>query len=93
MLTSAQRIQLIRDTLHKALAPSSLEIIDDSDKHAGHRSAGGRGHFQVNIVSAAFRGKRLLERHRMVYNALGEAMETEIHALSIQAKTPEEINP
>lgn len=93
MLTSAQRIRLIEDTLRNAFTPSSLEIVDDSDQHAGHRSAGGRGHYQVNIVSAAFRGKRLLERHRMVYSALGDAMETEIHALSIRAKTPEEINP
>ncbi len=93
MLTSAQRMRLIEDTLRNAFAPSRLEIVDDSDKHAGHRSAGGRGHFQVHIVSASFRGKRPLERHRMIYGALGDAMETEIHALSIQAKTPEEINP
>jgi BolA protein len=84
------RIALIRTRLEAALAPEILDIIDESHKHAGHAGArSGGGHFIVTIVSDAFEGKNLLERHRMVYDALGDAMHTEIHALSIKASTPE----
>lgn len=86
------RVEAIRIHLTSAFEPEQLEIIDDSQKHAGHASAGGAGHFTVNLVSAAFAGKSLIERHRMVYGALADLMPTEIHALSIQAKTPEEID-
>ena len=73
------------------LAPVRLDIRDDSDKHAGHAGAqAGGGHYDMTIVSSRFAGKRLLERHRMVYDALGALMKQEIHALSIDAKTPEE---
>lgn len=89
---TAERVDMIRERLTQALSPSELEIQDDSAKHAGHEGAkGGGGHFNVQIVSEAFAGKNLLERHRMVYDALGDAMQSEIHALSIQAKTPGEI--
>ena len=85
------RVDMIREKLTAALAPTRLEIQDDSAKHAGHEGArGGGGHFNVQIVSAEFSGKSLVERHRMVYGALGDAMQSEIHALSIQAKTPDE---
>ena len=85
------RVEMIREKLTAALAPTQLEIQDDSAKHAGHEGArGGGGHFNVQIVSAEFSGKSLVERHRMVYGALGDAMQSEIHALSIQAKTPDE---
>jgi len=88
---SADRVQTIRQRLSEALAPQSLEIVDESHKHAGHAGArGGGGHFMVTIVSPAFQGKNLLQRHRMVYDALGDAMRAEIHALSIKAYTPEE---
>ena len=85
------RVQMIRQRLSTALAPSKLEIVDDSARHAGHpgASAGG-GHFTVYIVSERFTGKSLLERDRAVYAAMGDAMRSDIHALSIQAKTPEE---
>ncbi|OHC62662.1 MAG: BolA family protein [Rhodocyclales bacterium GWA2_65_20] len=74
-----------------ALEPLSLEIRDDSVRHAGHAgSRAGGGHFVMTIVSAQFAGKRIMERHRMVYDALGTLMQREIHALSIDAKTPEE---
>ena len=85
---SKNRIDMIRQCLQTALAPQSLEIIDDSDKHAGHSSAGGMGHFTVNICAAAFEGKSLLQRHRLVYDAMGDLMQTEVHALSIHASTP-----
>ena len=85
------RVNMIRDKLTAAFAPSRLDIEDDSAKHAGHAGArGGGGHFNVNIVSTAFAGKSLIERHRMVYGALGDAMQQDIHALSIQAKSPDE---
>jgi BolA family transcriptional regulator, general stress-responsive regulator len=85
------RIALIRERLTAALAPQRLEIVDESHKHAGHPGArGGGGHFKVLIVSESFADKGLLQRHRMVFDALGGAMHSEIHALSIQAYTPNE---
>lgn len=85
------RIELIRSRLDTALAPLSIEIIDESAKHAGHAGArSGGGHFIVEIVSDAFQGKSLIQRHRLVYDALGDAMRSEIHALSIKAHTPAE---
>ena len=75
-----------------AFSPSQLEVIDESHKHAGHAGArSGGGHFVVNIVSNAFEGKNSIERHRMIYQALGDAMKSEIHALSINARTEKEV--
>ena len=86
-----QRVERIRALLTEALAPQSLDVADDSHKHAGHAGArGGQGHFGVDIVSSAFAGKFPLARHRLVYAALGEMMQTDIHALSIRARTPGE---
>jgi BolA protein len=86
------RVALIREKLTAAFAPSQLDIIDESHLHAGHAgAASGGGHFAVTIVSPAFEGKNPLARHRMVYDALGDAMKTEIHALSLKAKTPAEL--
>ena len=74
-----------------ALQPTHLEIIDESHKHAGHEGArDGRGHFALEIVSEAFAGLAPLARHRRVYQAMGEMMQTDIHALSIRARTPAE---
>lgn len=74
-----------------ALAPISIELIDDSHLHAGHAGArSGGGHFRVSIVSAAFSGKNTVARHRLIYDALGDMMRREIHALAIEARTPEE---
>jgi BolA protein len=92
MMNAEQRIEYIRENLNEKLSPVSLEIIDDSHLHAGHASAGGGGHFTVKIVSDAFKDKKLLARHRLVYEALEEGMKQEIHALSIKAYTPEEVN-
>jgi BolA protein len=89
---TANRVTMIRSRLTQALQPMSLEIIDESARHAGHAgAASGGGHFIVNIVSAAFQGKTPIQRHRMIYDAVGDMMHTEIHALSIQAKTPQEL--
>lgn len=83
-------IPIMQDRL-TPLAPTHIDIRDDSAQHAGHAGAqGGGGHFHMTIVSSQFAGKRTLERHRMVYDALGVLMKNDIHALSIDAKTPEE---
>ena len=88
---SGDRVSMIRERLTDALAPENIQIEDDSRRHAGHPgAAAGGGHFNVTVVSDAFHGKGLLERHRMVYTAMGDAMEREVHALSIKALTPEE---
>ena len=87
-----------KDTLERieqrlsVLTPDSVELIDDSDKHAGHEGAkGGGGHFQLIIVSPLFEGKSTQARHRMIHAALGDMLQREIHALSIKAYTPDEI--
>ncbi|KHD07521.1 hypothetical protein PN36_25100 [Candidatus Thiomargarita nelsonii] len=86
-------IPLIKEKLTTALTPTHLDIIDESHKHAGHPGAqAGGGHFIVTIVSPQFTEKSLIDRHRMVYDALGELMKTAIHALSINAQTPEEFS-
>lgn len=80
------RVEAIRSLLQTAFAPTELDVIDDSHRHAGHEGArDGRGHFRVRVVSAAFAGMAPLARHRAVYAALGELMQTDIHALSIDA--------
>lgn len=88
----SDREQMIRERLESAFSPQSLEITDESHKHAGHAGARGGGHFIAHIVSDAFAGKSTLQRHRMVYDAMGELMNTEVHALSIKAETTEESN-
>lgn len=75
-----------------ALAPESLEILDQSGRHIGHEGAkDGGGHYQLLLVTARFRGLALPARHRLVYDALGPLMLHAIHALSIKAYAPEEI--
>ncbi len=87
------RINLIKQKLTTALEVSHIEIIDDSHKHAGHVGArDGGGHFNLNIVSSEFKDKSLIQRHRIVYAAVDQLMNTEIHALSINAQTPEEFS-
>tara|TARA_B100000676_G_scaffold300714_1_gene346783 strand:- start:2905 stop:3156 length:252 start_codon:yes stop_codon:yes gene_type:complete len=83
---------MIRERISAALAPEDLEIEDVSHEHAGHAGArDGRGHFNVLVVSDAFAGILPLKRHRMVYDALGDAMDTDIHALSIRAYSTDEL--
>jgi BolA family transcriptional regulator, general stress-responsive regulator len=73
------------------LEPRQVDIIDDSHRHAGHAGArDGGGHYRLFIVSAAFAGMRTMERHRLVYDAAGDLMKRQIHALSITAKAPDE---
>lgn len=90
---TAQRIALIRQRLEAALQPIELDVVDDSHRHAGHAGArDGRGHFNVRLVSAAFNGKRQIERHKLVYAALGSLMQTDIHALGLSALSPDDAN-
>ncbi|MCF6281056.1 MAG: BolA family transcriptional regulator [Candidatus Polarisedimenticolaceae bacterium] len=80
---------VIQQQLESTFSPLSLELIDESHLHAGHGAKG--GHYKLHIVADAFSGKSLLQRHRLVYDALNDLMNSEIHALSIQAKTPSEM--
>ena len=85
------RAQAMLERLRQAFAPTHLALRDDGHLHIGHAgAASGHGHYAVEIVSAAFEGQSPIARHRAVYAALGEMMHTDIHALSIRARTPAE---
>lgn len=84
------RIDRIRAYLQAEFAPDELEIKDDSHLHAGHAGAKeGKGHFRVRIVSKRFSNTRPIDRHRMVFQALGDMMDTDIHALNVAASAPD----
>jgi BolA protein len=88
---SDDRLSTLRARLTTALNPTDIEIIDESARHTGHAgAASGGGHYILHIVSDAFAGKNLIQRHRLVYDAVGDMMHSEIHALSIQARSPDE---
>ena len=88
---TAERVALIRSKLEAEFAPEELEVVDDSRRHAGHAGArDGRGHFHVRILSRRFTGKRTVERHRMIYAALGALMQTDIHALGLVVLSPDD---
>ena len=87
----SDRSELIEKLLTAAFSPEKLLIKDQSHLHAGHAGArDGRGHFDVLIIADGFSGQNRVQRHRMVYAALGELMETDIHAVRITALTPSE---
>lgn len=89
-MTESRQAQ-IRTELEKSFQPTELLIKDQSHLHAGHEGAkDGKGHFDVTIVSEAFAGVNRVQRHRMVYDALGKLLETDIHALRIKAFAPSE---
>ena len=80
-----ERTELIRERISQALQPTQLEIIDESHLHVGHEGArDGRGHFRVRIASNKFSGLRPIEQHRLIYEAVGDLMESDIHALAIE---------
>ena len=90
--SSGDRVARIEARLRQQLAPDSLDIVDESAQHAGHAGArGGGGHFAATIVSNRFEGLNPIQRHRLVYEALGDLMKTDIHALSVRALTPKEL--
>lgn len=85
-----KRIARMREKLEQQLKPVALEIIDESHKHVGHAgAASGAGHFKVIITADIFSDKSLLQQHRIVYDALADMMQTDIHALSIQSQAPQ----
>ena len=82
------RIQLITECIQTQINPTQLEVIDDSHLHVGHVGAQtGKGHFTVIIQAPIFHGQSKLECHRIIYAALGNLLETDIHALSIKIKS------
>lgn len=88
---TAERVAMIRSRIEAALEPMELAVIDESHLHAGHPGArDGRGHFRVRVVSSAFMPLPRIARHRLVYDAMGELMRTDIHALNIEAISPNE---
>lgn len=88
---SKERLEAIEQVLRDTFAPSKLVVKDQSHLHAGHAGArDGKGHFEVQIVAPAFADKSLMQRHRLIYEALGRLMETDIHALKIRADAPDQ---
>ncbi len=85
-----ERISKIRDSL-KVLNPKVLDIIDEGHLHVGHAGAKSGGHFKLFIVSDHFINMTVIERHKLIYKTLANLMQTEIHALSIEAKNPSEL--
>lgn len=84
--------EVIVSRIREHLSAESVEIDDQSHLHAGHAgAAGGGGHYEVTIVASCFKGLNTLARHRLVYEAVGDLMKKEIHALSIQAYSAEEL--
>ena len=87
--TASGREQRLRRRLESRFSPALLVIEDESHLHAGHAgAAGGQSHFRITIVAEAFRGIAPVARHRLVYAAVGDLMETDIHALAIEASPP-----
>lgn len=88
-MTMKQRIE---SKLTQAFAPERLEIVDESDQHAGHAGhrPGGETHFRVDIVAAAFEGETRVSRQRRVYQVLAEELADRVHALALSTRTPEE---
>jgi BolA protein len=90
-MNPAQRLAEIRARLEAELSPESLQVEDESHLHVGHEGAkSGLGHFRVLVVSDKFQGQSPIKRHRLVYQVLGDLMQTDIHALTIEAFTPDE---
>jgi BolA protein len=86
------RMTLINAKITEALAPIRLEITDDSAAHKGHAgAANGAGHYTVTIISKKFDGLNRISRHRLVYDAVGDLMHNDIHALVIHAYSPSEM--
>ena len=84
--------EMIVSRIREHLSAESVEIEDQSHLHAGHAgAAGGGGHYEVTIVASCFKGLNTLARHRLVFEAVGDLMKKEIHALSIQAYSAEEL--
>jgi BolA family transcriptional regulator, general stress-responsive regulator len=86
----ADRVDRIRALVQDALRPLQLDIVDDSAAHVGHASAGSKGHFRVIVVADQFTGLSRLQRHRLVQGILAPLYETDIHALALTTRAPDE---
>jgi BolA protein len=85
-------MEQIRSLIELRLKPTALELLDESAHHAGHAgAASGAGHFRLRIVSDAFSGLPLVKRHRLVHDALAPLFGSEIHALALETRTPDEV--
>ena len=90
-MSAKDTMQAIDERLRATLEPREVVLVDDSALHAGHAgAASGGGHFRVRIVSARFAGLSRVARHRLVYDPLSDLMRNAIHALAIEALTPDE---
>jgi BolA protein len=91
MNAPTDRLAHMRAQFERDLRPDSIEIVDDSHLHAGHAGArDGKGHYSVRVVASCFAGLRPMARHQLVYRAVADMMQTDIHALSIVALAPDE---
>lgn len=91
-MDASQRVAVIRERLQAALEPEELVVEDEGHLHVGHEGArDGRGHFRVFVVAECFAGLSSLQRHRKIYQAMGELMTTDIHALAIDAYSSDEL--
>ncbi len=91
-MANSGTIAQLRAALERELSPSVLEIIDDSALHAGHAGAREGGHYRVVLVADAFAGRSQLQRHRLVYAAVAALMKGAVHALSIEARAPQDVS-
>ncbi len=91
-MNAEQRMEAIRQRIEEALDPEELVVEDEGHLHVGHEGArDGRGHFRVFVVADSFDGLTMIQRHRKIYEALGELMNSDIHALSIDAYSSKEL--
>ncbi|MGH8232154.1 MAG: BolA family protein [Steroidobacteraceae bacterium] len=87
--SSPTAVQIV-SLLQQHLQPAHLEVRDESAAHAGHASAGGKGHFRLRIVSTCFEGLKPVQRHRLVNATLAPLFESALHALAMETLTPDE---
>ncbi len=86
-----ERLQMVEQRVRSALHPVHLHLLDESHRHRGHEGArSGGSHYRLTVVSDRFEGRSRLARHRMLYDAVGDAMGREIHAFALRTYTPEE---
>jgi BolA family transcriptional regulator, general stress-responsive regulator len=88
---TAAKVERIRALVQDRLQPQRLEIRDDGAAHIGHAGSG-KGHFSLHIVAACFSGLTLVQRHRLVHDALAEMLKEQIHALALITRAPEEVD-
>jgi BolA protein len=91
MADPVDRVAALRAALERALQPADIEIVDESALHAGHPGArGGGGHYRLRVVADCFAGRSRVERHRLVYDALRDFMQRDVHALAMTLLAPDE---